>query len=308
MIKKIITILTISMLLLVFASCAKKEVEVEGKTYDTSKNYTIAISQSADKKTFDSMRKGFVTGMKKLGYLEDVNVTYKYENASGNKSFAEQIADAYSGLGADLIVTIGDVSTIAMADKIKDTPIVFVGVGDAERLGFSDQNGSSLVSNMTGVIDSHLISERLKYINTNYPDIKRLGIIYEADNVMSKYDIDYFKFNATAYDIDIYTVSIKKMDQIDAALNEILPKVDAIALLNDYMVDSVASTVIERAESEGKEVFGDTDEHHEQGAIVTTSRDYQLVGEKASELVNAILKENKAPNEVKVETVDFRVS
>ena len=308
MIKKIITILTISMLLLVFASCAKKEVEVEGKTYDTSKNYTIAISQSADKKTFDSMRKGFVTGMKKLGYLEDVNVTYKYENASGNKSFAEQIADAYSGLGADLIVTIGDVSTIAMADKIKDTPIVFVGVGDAERLGFSDQNGSSLVSNMTGVIDSHLISERLKYINTNYPDVKRLGIIYEADNVMSKCDIDYFKFNATAYDIDIYTVSIKKMDQIDAALNEILPKVDAIALLNDYMVDSVASTVIERAESEGKEVFGDTDEHLEQGAIVTTSRDYQLVGEKASELVNAILKENKAPNEVKVETVDFRVS
>ncbi len=309
MLKRFISIIVVSVMVITLFACAKKEVEISGKTFDTSKTYTIAISQSAERKAFESIRKGFVIGMKNLGFLEDVNVVYKYENANANKSFADQIADAYEKEeGIDLILTIGDISTTAMADKVKDIPIVFAGVGNAERLGLIDSEGMPLTSNVTGVVDSHLIAERLSFINLNYPDVKKLGIIYNADDEMSKYDIDYFKFNATAYDIDIYTVSFKRADQIDMALDEIIPKVDALVLLNDYMVDDNIDKVMEKANAAEIDVFGDSDEHLAHDAIVNSSRDYQLVGEESAKIVSEIIKEGKKPDEIKSINVNFKIN
>lgn len=305
--KKIFKTIIVFSAIFALVSCGKKDVQVGSKVFDASKNYVVAISQSAEKQTLDSMRRGFVIGMKDLGFLEDVNVTYIYENAKNNVSFAEQIADAYKEKNIDLIVTIGETSTVAMVDKIDNTPIVFVGVANADRLSLVDRERKPS-KNATGVIDSHLIDERLKYITINYPDIKKLGIIYNSENKLAQYDVDYFKLNATANDIDIYTVSIKKADDIDKALDNILPKVDAIALVTDYMVDEVVPQIVQKAKSSGKEVFGDTDEHLKQGAEVVTARDYQLVGRKAAELAVRIIKNGEDVKNIKAETVDFKVN
>ena len=300
--KKLISSLIVVVMIVSLFACAKKEVQVGSKTFDVSKTYTIAISQSAEKESLDSMRSGFVIGMKELGYLEDVNLKYIYENAKNNANYAGQIADNYSESDADVIVSIGDISTIAMCEKEKEKPIVFIGVGDADRLSLTTTN-----ENVTGVIDSHLIEERLNYINVHYPDVKRIGIIYNAEDKLAQYDVDYFKFVATAYDIDIYTVSIKRKEDIGKALDNIMPKVDAIALVTDFMIDEVVDDIVERAKSESKIVFGDTDEHMKKGAEVLTSRDYQLVGKKGAELVDKILKGEKA-KDIKVEVVNFRVN
>ena len=283
-------------------ACAKKEVQVGTKTFDASKTYTIAIAQSAEKETLDSMRSGLVIGMKDLGYLEDVNLKYVYENAKNNVNFAGQIADNFSESDADVIVTIGNATTIAMCEKEKEKPIVFIGVGDADRLGLT-----SNYENVTGVIDSHLVEERLNFINVNYPDVKRIGIIFNAEDKLAQYDVDYFKFVATAYDIDIYTVSIKRTEDIGKALDNIMPKVDAIALVTDFMIDEVVDDIVDRAKTDGKVVFGDTDEHMKKGAEVLTSRDYQLVGKKGAEIIDKILKGEKA-KDIKAEVVNFRVN
>lgn len=299
--KFISALLVLCLSALLFA-CAKKEVQVGTKTFDASKTYTIAIAQSAEKETLDSMRSGLVIGMKDLGYLEDVNLKYVYENAKNNVNFAGQIADNFSESDADVIVTIGNATTIAMCEKEKEKPIVFIGVGDADRLGLT-----SNYENVTGVIDSHLVEERLNFINVNYPDVKRIGIIFNAEDKLAQYDVDYFKFVATAYDIDIYTVSIKRTEDIGKALDNIMPKVDAIALVTDFMIDEVVDDIVDRAKTDGKIVFGDTDEHMKKGAEVLTSRDYQLVGKKGAEIIDKILKGEKA-KDIKAEVVNFRVN
>ena len=74
------------------------------------------------------------------------------------------------------------------------------------------------------------------------------------------------------------------------------------------MIDDAAARVVERTKAEGKEVFGDSEEHIEAGAIVATTRDYQLVGKKAAEMLVSIIKEGKKPSELKVETVNFRAN
>lgn len=303
----------LSIMLLAFAlmisiiSCGKKETTVGERTFDISKNYTICINSSDEGAEFDSMRKGFVVGLRDLGLVEDINVTYHYANAEGNPNFADQIVDAFKEKKPDMFVTIGNVSTMATSKKIDDIPIVFLGVANAERLGYCDSDGTPS-KNVTGVIDSHLIEEQLSFISNNYSNVKRIGVIYTVDNELALYDIDYLKFYATGYGIDVYTVSIQKEEDIDKALDNIMPKVDALLLTYDSNVDRAVSKVMARANSEKKVVFGSTSVHKTAGAEVATLRDYSLVGETGAKLAKEILVDGKNINEVKVLAVNFKVN
>lgn len=305
--KKILSVIIATLLIVFTFSCGKKETKVGTKTFDVSKNYNICISSSVENAEFDAMRKGFVVGLKDLGLVEDINVTYHYENAKGNESYAKQIADAFKEKKPDLLVTIGTTATEAIKKNFDKTPIVFLAVSNAERLGYCDAEGNPK-SNLTGVIDSQLFEEQLDFIQKNYTDVKRLGIIYTSGNSLSEFFIDYFKFYATSYGIDIYTVAINKSDDVNAALKNLLPKVDAITLIPDNIVDSKAKEVADAAKAANKEVFGMGTTHKSAGAEVAVERDYRLVGEKAAELAKEILVDGKKVSDVKTVKVDFKVN
>lgn len=306
MIKRISILVSILLLALTF-SCGKKETKVGTKTFDVSKNYNICISSSVDNSDFDAMRKGFVVGLKDLGLVEDINVTYHYENAKGNTSYADQIADAYKEKNPDLLVSIGVTSTEALQKKFDKTPIVFLAVANAERLGYCDSSGNPKM-NLTGVIDSQLFEEQLDFIHKYHSDVKKLGIIYTSGNSLSEYFIDYFKFYATSFGIDIYTVAIKKADDVGVALNNILPKVDALTLIPYNIVDSKVSDVISASKAQNKAVFGITTGHKNAGANVAVERDYRLVGEAAAKLAKEILVDGKKVSEVKTVKEDFKAN
>ena len=303
-------LLLISLLLIISSflfSCEKKETKLGNKTYDISKNYTICIAEGSESSEVDAMRKGFVVKLKDLGLVEDLNVSYYYENAKGNPNYAEQIAESFKTHNPDLILTIGNTAVSAIKEQFTKTPIIFLGVTNAASLGLCDSDGNP-TSNLTGVIDSHLLNEQLEYIEKNHTDIKSLGIIYQNDNSIAKYDVDYLKFYATNYDIDIYTVTIKKDDDVDKALDNIIPKVDALMLVYDNIVNNNIDNVINKAKSNNMIVFGQTEEHKSKGAETPALRDYRLVGEKGAEIAWKILVDNKKVKDIKVETVDFKAN
>lgn len=303
--KRLLLMLAIVISLSIFG-CGKKETVVGTRTFDVSKNYTICISSSTDGKEFDAIRKGFVVGLKDFGLVEDINVTYHYESAMGNPDYASQIVDAFKGHNPDLYVTIGNPSTDVTKSKVSDKPIVFLAVANAEQLGYCKADGTPN-SNMTGVIDSHLIQEQLDYIHKNNTDVKKIGVIHSGKNKLAEFDIDYLRFYAMNYDIDIYTVSINKPEDIDKALDNILPKVDALNLVPDYIVDQNLTKVMDRVKKDHKLVFGNTSTHKDAGADVSTERDYALVGEKGAEIAKRILVDGEKANNIKVETIDFKI-
>lgn len=299
---------TISLLLIASVfSCAKKQTTVGNKTFDTSKNYNICIASSVDSEDFDAMRKGFVVGLKDLGLVEDINVTYHYENAKSNENYAKQIAEAFKDKNPDLIVSIGSTVTEAIKEKFDKTPIVFLAVSNAERLGYCDAQGNPK-ANLTGVIDSQLYEEQLDFVKKYYTEVEKTGIIYTSGDKLSEFFVDYFKFYATSYGIDIYTVAIKKADDVSVAIGNILPKVDAMTLIPDNIVDMRAKEIVEAAKAVNKVTFGSTAAHKQAGAEVSVERDFTLVGEKAAELAKSILVDKKKVSDVKVVNVDFKVN
>lgn len=305
--KRIVSLMFASILMILLISCGKKTEQIGNKTFDVSKNYTICIAEGTDNKEIDAMRRGFVVGLKDLGLVEDINVTYYYENAKGNSEYAKQIAASFESKKPDLILSIGNTALSAIREKFSKEPIIFLGVANAERLGLCSSDGKP-TSNATGVMDSHLFEEQLDFIRKNYTDKKKIGIIYGSDNALAQYDVDYLKFFATDYDIDIYTVSIKKEEDLDKALDNIMPKVDGLILVYDNIVNSNIDKVMARAKKDNKIVFGQTEEHKAKGALVSTLRDYTLVGKKGAEQAKAILVDKKKVSEVKVEAIDFKVN
>ena len=297
--KKVLSIIISILLLATLFSCGGKEEKG---------NFTICINSSDESAESIAMRKGLVTGLKNMGLIEGENVTYHSASAEGNEDYAKQIVDEFSSkYKPDLFVTIGSISTKATYDNFKDKPIVFLGVANADRLGYFDENGKP-TANMTGVIDSLLVEEHLDYISKNHPNVKKLGVIYNEKNDYAKYEIEYLRFNATAFDIDIKTVSIRNATDIDKALDAILPGVDAITLVHDGMVDSVAKNIVDNAKAAGKAVFGVTSAHKEVRADVSTLRDYIIVGEDGAKLVKEILVDKKNPKDVQVIVENFRVN
>ena len=127
-------------------------------------------------------------------------------------------------------------------------------------------------------------------------------------NSLSEFFVDYFKFYATSYGIDIYTVAIKKADDVQLAVNNILTKVDAITLIPDNIVDTKANEVVTTVKNAKKEVFGMGPTHKSAGAEVAVERDYRLVGEKAATLAKEILVDGKKVKDVKVITEDFKAN
>lgn len=304
---KLVLVLSLTIVFAVIVFGCKKSTKIGSKTFDTSKTYNICISQSAELSSYDAMRKGMIIGLKDLGLLEDVNVNFSYENAKGNKSFAKQIAEAFASKKPDIIVGIGQTSSIEMNEVFKDKrkPMVFLGCAYIDKLGFADKQGKP-IGNITGVQDSHLIEENLNFIHVNYPNVKRLGIIYDTSNVTANNDIDYYKFYGQGNDIDIYTIGINKAEDIDKALSNILPKVDGIQFIDDVLVNANAKEIIAKVNNSKKTAFGYLTEHKEFGAIVSTERDYQLVGKKAAEIVKRILVDGERAKDINVETIDFK--
>lgn len=303
--KKVLSALLVTLFVIFsISACAKKTVTIGTKTLDASKMYNIYIAQSANKAVLDEMRRGFVIGLKDLGLVEDVNVKYTYENAKSESKYADVITDDINKKKPDLVVAIGDITAVKVFEKCKDAQILFLGCANAERIGFCDASGKPN-GNITGVRDSHMIDEQLSFISTNHPNVKKLGIIYNAANPLATYDVDYFKFYATGYDIDIYTVSIKKAADIDKALDSIMPKVDGLALVVDDIVDSELSKVVARCRADGKPVFGKGKENDADGVIVIKDVDMQRVGKEGADKAYDILENGKKASEINVTTVNF---
>lgn len=305
-IKKFLALSIMSCIIILTLIGCKKKVTIDGIEFDASKIYNICIAQSDETDAFDNMRKGFVVALKDAGFVEDVNVKYSYENAKGKKEFATQITSAFIDKKPDLIVSIGSLMTEAIKDEKvgnDSTNVVFIGVNNAKNLGIMDSNYMPIY-NMTGIIDNHQIESKMKYINDNYKDIKKLGIIYDKNNNSSLFDIDFYKFYATEYEgMDIFTVGITRKDDLYAAIENMDQKnLGAMILLDDPMTNTSLSEIITHFNEKNVVVFSDAKEAIDLGAIEFSKKNNTKYGKDAGNIAANIIKGTKKIKEIQIYT------
>ena len=123
-----------------------------------NKMFNIGITQIVEHEALDKARQGFVDELKNLGYEEGKNVKFDFQNAGGDFSNCESIANKFVSQNCDLILAISTPSAQAVANATKNIPILITGITNPEEAGLVKSNEKP-DTNVTGTSDLSPIKE-----------------------------------------------------------------------------------------------------------------------------------------------------
>lgn len=250
----------------------------------------VAITQFVEHVAADAVRQGLLEELAQKGYKEGENLTVSFENAQGNAATAGQIALKFVGLKPDVIVAITTPSAQAMVKTVgKDsTPIVFSAVTDPVKAGLV----SSLQDHkdhVTGVMDAPPIKEQMAFIKTLLPEAKTIGVLYNPGDNGSVTSLDAIQEQAKAQGFTVLEATSIKSSDVQAAVLQLVGKVDAIYVPLDNMIVSSMPAVSSIALKHNLPLFSADSGSVEAGAFACLGYSYTQAGKKTGEIVSEIL-------------------
>ncbi len=241
-------------------------------------------------------RDGFRDEMKKLGYVEGKSCIILEQNAEGDIPTNKTIVDQYISSGVDIFIPISTASTQAVANKIKDKPVVFATVANPFIIGV----GSSSVNhppNITGIYGSAPIRELLEMMTLIYPGKQRIGTMYNPAFPNTKANLGDLKRVLRDFpQFILEEISVSGTHDVQQAAQALASKnIKAFVLINDLTVSDAIESVIRISHRKKIPVFATDAGCFSKGPLMVCGYEYYVSGQQAAHLVNRILKgENPA--------------
>ncbi len=215
-------------------------------------------------------------------------MTYDDQNAEGDMATASSIAQKFASEGLDLILGVATPTTQAVVKADKTTPIVFTAVTDPVGAGLVT-NPEAPTGNVTGVSDLLPMQPHLDLIKQIVPDVKKVGVLYNAGESNSQYLIAEEKKAAQAMGIEIVEATASNSSEVKAAADSLVGRVDAISVLTDNTVVSALESVVKVCQQNDIPLIaGDTDSV-KRGAVAAYAFDYKDLGVQAGYMAAEIL-------------------
>ncbi len=259
----------------------------------------IGISQFVEHPALDAAREGFKAGLAEAGFLENENVEFIVESAQADFATAQTIAQKFRQKNLDLILAIATPSAQTVANLIKTTPVLITAVTDPVEAGIVD-NMEKPGKNITGTTDMNPVKRQLQLIKQFIPDVKTVGILYNAGEVNSVVQVDIAKEAATELGIELKEATVTNTSEVALATSTLVNKVDAIYVPTDNIIVSAMPSVLKVANQNNIPVFGSENSQVEKGAIATLGLDYFLLGKQTGKMAAEVLN-GSSPAEMSIQ-------
>lgn len=293
--KKITKLLTSFALVASLAACGSTD-SGEPKSLDEVK---IGAIQLAEHPALDKAYEGFKDALKEAGISED---QIDFQNAQGDQSNCETIANKFVNDGDDLIYAIATPAAQAVAGKTTDIPVVVSAVTDPEAAGLVESNEKP-GTNVTGASDMNPINEQIDLLTQLVPDAKKVAIMYCSSEDNSIVQADLAEKVLKEKGIEVERATVSESNQISQVTESLVGKVDAIYIPTDNMLAEGMSQVASIAnENKLPTIVGESN-MCENGGMATYSIDYYELGKLAGEMAVEILNGEK-PSEMAVRYQD----
>ncbi|MEK5270951.1 ABC transporter substrate-binding protein [Aeribacillus sp. FSL K6-8394] len=287
------------MALLVLSGCGSSKGSNSESNSEEGKKETfkIGITQFVAHPSLDEALKGFQQAIKDKG----LNVDYDIQNAQGDQSNTQTIANNFVGDNVDLIFANATPSALAAANATKDIPIVFTSVTDPVGAGLVKEMENP-GGNVTGTTDTHpdAIPKTVKFID-QYLDGKRIGMIYNSGEQNSVAQIDLVKKATEGTDLKIVEASVSTSAEVKQAAESLVGKVDCFYIITDNTVVSALDSVISVANENDIPLFVGELDSVKKGGFAAYGFEYYDIGYEAGEMAAKILTEGKKPSELPVQ-------
>lgn len=294
--KTLIGLLTITMAALLLVGCSNS-------ASGSSKNLNVGILQIVPHGSLDAARKGFKEELTKEVKQHDksIKVNYNYQNAQGDQSNLNSMAQQLTQKKNDLILGIATPSAQALAKKTKSTPIVVTAVTNLESAGLI-KNDEKPGTNVTGTKDLGPVDKQIKLLTSLTKSDKPIGVMYNSSEENSVLQIKMVKKYAKNHNLKLNIVSVTSTNDVASALSGMADKVSGIYLPTDNLMASSMKTIGKKAREAKLPVVTGSIEMAEDGGTATYGINYKDLGKQTAKMAYKILIDKKKPQDMPVET------
>ena len=265
----------------------------------TGKPPTIGFL-GADASAFAPWTAAFVAGLRDLGWIEGRTIAIEYRWSEGRPERYAEIAAEFVRLKVDVIVTVG--SAVPIVKQATTTiPIVFaVGI---------DPVGSGLVAslakpggNVTGlsIQANKLAGKRLELLREVMPQLRRLAIMFNADNTQPVLEMGETQAEARRLGLEVAIRAIRRTEDITAAFQDLKTKADAIYVAVDQLIVANRTPILAAALGERLPTVFSTRDFVKAGGLMSYGPNYSDLFRHAADYVDKILRGTK-PGDIPVE-------
>jgi putative ABC transport system substrate-binding protein len=277
--KSLIALSTVAGLTLTCAGAAKAEdAALSGKT--------VCVNRYASAPVIDDILKGMNDGLKASG---GEKVVQNIQNPEADAATQQTIAQQFANGGCDLIVVIGTAAAQSIQQATKTVPVVFVGVSTPVEAGIV-QSLEKPGGNMTGVSDPLPVESEIDGMLSILPTIETIGLIYKVGDPAGDPLAARAVAHIEAKGLKHVTAGIANAGETTQAAQSLVGRVQAIEFPCDTTTISGMAGALKVAKDAKLPVFGCTSDAVKGGAILAGSYSYVTVGQKAADLVVAVLK------------------
>ncbi|MGU3471033.1 ABC transporter substrate-binding protein [Paenibacillus sp. D51F] len=267
----------------------------EGKTY------SIAISQIVEHPSLDATREGFLAALKDAGIVEGDNLKVDFNNAQGDQSNNLSIAQKIASGKNDLVLAIATPSAQAVAEKVKNAPILFAAVTDpldAKLVTSLDKPGG----NISGASDTNpdAIVQLMDFIASDFPNVKSVGLVINEGESNAVIMAKNAEQALAKHDIKLVKAPVSNTSEVKQAAESLVGRADALFTTLDNTVISGVDTIIQVANSKKLPFFSSDRDTVEKGAFATVGFKYYDHGYQVGQMAAEVLKDGKKVGDMKV--------
>lgn len=270
------------------------------KVYDDLSKVRIGILQLVQHPALDEAYQGFVDTLIEAG-IQEKNIDY--QNASGEPSNCQTIAEKFVNNGTDLIYAIATDSVQAAANKTMIIPIVGSAITNFETTGVVDSNQFPN-TNVTGASDLNPIKEQIELLHLLVPNAKKIAIYHSSDEANSIYQGKIALEAAKKIGLNPEIVTVPNdSSAIKQVTESLIGKYDAVYIPTDNLLSSNMAIVGQILnENHIPSIVGEK-ELCKNGGLASLSIDYYTIGQIAGNQAISILKGKTKVNEMPIQTI-----
>jgi len=267
-----------------------------------AKTFHVSVSQFVEHPALDAVLAGFQKALKDSG----VEVEYSVHNAQAKISTANQIAQAIAGEKPDLVLAIATPSAQTCAQVMKKvphmatTPLIFGAI--------TDPQGAGLVKNIekpggyiTGVSDKSPVGRHVDMIREFQPELKTLGVVYNAGETNSKTLVDMLRAACKERGLGLEEATVATSGDIYMAAKTLAGRVDAIYAPTDNTIISAIESLVRVCRQNQMPLYAADVSSVERGAVAALGFDYFQHGVQAGQMAKRILADGVLPADLPVE-------
>ena len=272
-----------------------------GDAQQDAEMHKVGIVQLMQHGALDQANQGLVDGLADGGYVAGENLEIDQQNAQGDQSNLQGIAQQFLSNEVEMIMAIATPAAQVMASATEDIPIVATAITSFEQAGLVESDDAP-GTNVTGTHDMTPIAEQIDLLLQVLPDAKTIGTVYTSSEKNSQVQVGILKQVCAEKGLTVVERTISTVNDIQQATQSLVEEgVDAVWLCTDNNVASAMPQVVGVTDAAGIITVCAEESMVYAGGTITYGINFYQIGYDAGLMAAQILDGESVPAEMPIQ-------